>query len=106
MTRTNMLTIRLSNEERLLYEAEASYRKQNLSAYLRELLQKSREASFKEAKDTKENISLSSPRDQGILVEILLMLRTLVGTEKMYLVQKDLNRLNIPVWKMDSFSKE
>ena len=32
MTRTDMITIRISPEERLLYEAEAAYRKQSLSA--------------------------------------------------------------------------
>jgi hypothetical protein len=101
-----MLTIRLSNEERLLYEAEAAYRKQNLSAYLRELLQNSREASFKEPKDTKENTSLSSPHEQGILLEILLILRYLVTPEKLNLVRKDLKRLNIPTWQGESFSKE
>ena len=106
MTRTNMLTIRLSNEERLLYEAEASYRKQNLSAYLRELLQKSREASFKEDKDTKENIAPSSPHEQGILLEILLILRYLVTPEKLNLVRRDLKRLNIPTWQGESVSKE
>lgn len=105
MTRTNMLTIRLSNEERLLYEAEASYRKQNLSTYLRELLQKSREASFKETKETQENTA-SSSHDQGILLETLLILRYIVSPEKLNLVRKDLKRLNIPTWQGDSFSKE
>jgi hypothetical protein len=41
MTLTNMITIRLSAEERVLYEAEAAYRKQSLSAYLRGRLEKS-----------------------------------------------------------------
>jgi hypothetical protein len=102
MTRTDMITIRISPEERLLYEAEAAYRKQSLSAYLRERLEKSESSSH----DLLKNLTSSSSHDQGILLEILLLLRYMAGTEKLYLVRNDLNRLNIPMWKMDSLPEK
>lgn len=101
MARTDMITIRISPEERLLYEAEAAYRKQSLSAYLRERLEKSESSS----NDLLKNLT-SSSHDQGILLEILLLLRYMAGTEKLYMVRNDLNRLNIPMWKMDSFPEK
>ncbi len=98
MTRTEMITIRISNEERLLYEAEAAYRKQSLSAYLRERLGK--------RENPLGNVTQPSSHEQGVLLEILLLLRYLSSPEKMLLVQKELNRLNIPLWQGESFSKE
>jgi hypothetical protein len=109
MTRTDMITIRISPEERLLYEAEAAYRKQSLSAYLRERLEKSESSSheLQNMHDLLKNLtSSSSSHDQGILLEILLLLRYMAGTEKLYMVRNDLNRLNIPTWKMDSLSEK
>lgn len=97
MSLTDVVTVRLPAGKRFLYEKEAAHQGQSLGVYLRERLEKS---------ETSSTIPQPSSHDQGILVEILLMLRTLVGTEKMYLVQKDLNRLNIPVWKMDSLSEK
>ena len=108
MTLTNMITIRLSTEDRLLYEAEATYRKQNLSAYLRERLEKRETPSHdhQNLQDLLKNIPQSSSREQGILLEILLLLRYMAGTEKLVIVRNDLKRLNIPMWQGDSFSKE
>ncbi len=102
MNLTEPVTIRLSTEKRFLYESEAASRKQSLRTYLRERLEKSESLSHQPSTNT----TPSSPHEQGMLVEILLLLRCIAGTEKMYFVQKELNRLNIPVWKMDSFSKE
>jgi hypothetical protein len=108
MTRTDMITIRISTEERLLYEAEAAYRKQSLSAYLRERLEKRETPSHDQQnlQDLLKNIPQSSSREKGILLEILLLLRYMAGTEKLVIVRKDLERLNIPTWQGDSFSKE
>ena len=102
MTLTNMITIRLSTEERLLYEAEAVYRKQSLSAYLRERLEKSESSSqeLQNIHDLLKNItSSSSSYDQGILLEILLILRYTTSPEKINIVRRDLKRLNIPTWQ-------
>lgn len=102
MTLTNMITIRLSAEERLLYEAEAAYRKQSLSAYLRGRLEKSETPShdLKSLQDLVKNITPpSSSHEQGILLEILLLLRYLSTPEKMNMVRSDLKRLNIPMWQ-------
>ena len=95
MTRTDMITIRISPEERLLYEAEAAYRKQSLSAYLRECLEK------KEVLSHKPSGSPTPPssHDQGVLLEILLLLRSIVNPGNMLIAQRELNRLNIPVWQ-------
>lgn len=108
MTLTNMITIRLSTEDRLLYEAEAAYRKQSLSAYLRERFEKSETPShdLQNLQDLLKNITPSSSHEQGILLEILLLLRYLSSPEKINLVRKELKRLNIPTWQGDSFSKE
>ena len=109
MTLTNLITIRISNEEHLLYEAEAAYRKQSLSSYLRERLKKSEPSphELENINDLLKNLtSSSSSHDQGILLEILLILRYIASPEKLNLVRKDLKRLNVPVWQGDSFSKE
>ena len=102
MTRTDMITIRISPEERLLYEAEAAYRKQSLSAYLRERLEKRETPSH----GVSENVTKPSSHEQGVLLEILLLLRYNASPEKLNLVRSDLKRLNIPVWQGESFSKE
>ena len=97
MPLTDVVTVRLPAGKRFLYEKEAAHQGQGLGVYLRERLEKSEASS---------NVSPSSPHEQGMLVEILLLLRCIAGTEKMCFVEKELNRLNIPVWKMGSFSKE
>jgi hypothetical protein len=96
-----MITIRLSPEERLLYEAQAAYRKQSLSAYLRGCLEKSEMPShaLQNLQDLLKNIPKPSSHEQGMLLEILLLLRYLAGPEKMLLVQSELKRLKIPVWQ-------
>lgn len=104
MALTNPINIRLSPEKRFLYEKEAAYRGQSLGVYLRERLEKS-ESSSEELQKIYDLLkkNSSSSHDQGILLEILLLLRYTAGTEKLYLVRKELNRLNIPSWEMDSF---
>lgn len=108
MALTNPINIRLSAEKRFLYETEAAYRGQSLGVYLRERLEKSETSSqdIQSIRELLENLSPSSSHEQGILLEILLLLRCLAGPEKMLLVQKELKRLNIPVWQGDSFSGE
>lgn len=109
MTLTNLITIRISNEEHLLYETEAAYRKQSLSSYLRERLKKSEPSphELQNIYDLLKNLtSSSSSNNQGILLETLLLLRYLSSPKKVLLVHRELNRLNIPIWQGDSFSKE
>ncbi len=109
MALTNPINIRLSAEKRFLYETEAAHRGQSLGVYLRERLEKSESSSHELQKihDLLKNLtSSSSSHDQGILLEILLILRYLVSPEKLNLARRDLKRLNIPVWQGDSFSKE
>lgn len=96
MTLTDLVTIRLSAEKRSLYEIEAAHRRQSLGTYLRERLEQGEAISH-------QNIRPSSSHEQGVLLEILLLLRYTAGTEKLYLVRKELSRLNIPSWEMDSF---
>jgi len=109
MALTNPINIRLSAEKRFLYETEAAHRGQSLGVYLRERLEKS-ESSSHELQNIhnllKNLTSSSSSHDQGILLEILLILRYIASPEKLNLVRKDLKRLNVPVWQGDSFSKE
>ena len=109
MALTNPINIRLSAEKRFLYETEAAHRGQSLGVYLRERLEKSESSSheLQNIHDLLKNLtSSSSSHDQGILLEILLLLRYMAGTEKLYMVRNDLNRLNIPTWKMDSLSEK
>ena len=100
MALTDLVTIRLSTEKRFLYESEAASRKQSLGTHLRERLEQSEALSHQSSKDT------TSSQDQGLLLEILLLLRYTASPEKINLVRRELNRLNIPVWQGDSFSKE
>jgi hypothetical protein len=102
MNLTEPVTIRLSTEKRFLYESEAASRNQSLRTYLRERLEQSESLSHQPSKSP----SPSSLHEQGILLEILLILRYLVTPEKLNLVRKDLKRLNIPTWQGESFSKE
>jgi hypothetical protein len=102
MNLTEPVTIRLSTEKRFLYESEAASRNQSLRTYLRERLEQSESLPHQ----LSTNHSLSSSHDQGILLEILLLLRYTASPEKLNMVRKDLKRLNIPMWQGGSFSKE
>ena len=108
MTLTNLITIRLSPEEHLLYKAEAARRGHSLCAYLRERLKKNEMSphDLQSLRDLIKNILQSSSHEQCILLEALLLLRHLSSPKKMLLAHKELNRLNIPVWQGDGFSKE
>lgn len=109
MALTNPINIRLSAEKRFLYETEAAHRGQSLGVYLRERLEKSESSSqdLQNIHNLLKNLSpSSSSHDQGILLEILLLLRYIASPEKLNLVRKDLKRLNIPAWQGDGFSKE
>jgi len=101
MNLTEPITIRLSTEKRFLYESEAASRNQSLRTYLRERLEQSESLSHQPSTSPVS----SSPHEQGILLEILLILRYLVTPEKLNLVRRDLKRLNIPTWQGESFSK-
>ena len=102
MNLTEPVTIRLSTEKRFLYESEAASQNQSLRTYLRERLEQSESLSHQPSISP----SPSSSHDQGILLEILLILRYIVSPEKLNLVRRDLKRLNIPTWQGDSFSRE
>ncbi len=100
MALTDLVTIRLSAEKRSLYEMEAAHRRQNLGTYLRERLEQSEILSHQPSGNTNS----PSSHDQGVLLEILLLLRYSASPEKLNIVRGDLKRLNIPGWKGDSFS--
>ena len=108
MALSNPINIRLSAEKRSLYETEAAHKGQSLGVYLRERLEKSEDSSqdLQYLREFLENIPKSSSHEHGILLEILLLLRYMAGTERLYLVRKELNRQNIPVWEMDSLSEK
>jgi len=102
MALTNLTDICLSAEKRFLYETEAAHRGQSLGFYLRERLEKSESSSheLQNIHDLLKNLTpSSSSHDQGILLEILLILRYIASPEKLNLVRGDLKRLNIPTWK-------
>ena len=103
MSLTDLVTIRLPAGKRSLYEKEAAHCGQSLSTYLRERLKKSESSSFPKVS---QNIPPpASPLEQWVLVEILLLLRCLSTPEKMRMVQKEMKRLNIPLWQWKNFSK-
>ena len=99
MPLTDVVTVRLPAGKRFLYEKEAAHQGQSLGVYLRERLEQSGSLSHQPSTSP----TPSSPHDQGILLEILLLLRYLSSPEKMNIVQRDLERLNIPVWQGDGF---
>ena len=95
MPLTDVISVRLPAGKRFLYEKEAAHQGQSLGTYLRERLEQDKPVPH-------QNIQPSSSRDQGVLLEILLLLRSISSPEKMNIVQKELKRLNISVWNMDS----
>jgi hypothetical protein len=100
MPLTDLITIRLPAEKRFWCEKEAAHQGKSLSAYLRERLEKSEASSH----NLSGSLPTLSSHDQGVLLEILLLLRSGSSPEKMRMVQNELKRLNIPVWTMDSVS--
>lgn len=102
MSLTDLITIRLPAGKRFLYEREATHKGQTLGVYLRELLERGETSPH----NLPENAAPSPSHDQGVLLEILLLLRCLASPEKMLLVQKELNRLKIPVWEGESFPRK
>jgi hypothetical protein len=103
MPLTDLITIRLPAEKRFLYEREAAHQGKSLSAYLRERLEKSEAYSHNLSGN---NLPTLSSHDQGILLEILLILRYIASPEKLNIVRGDLKRLNIPTWQGGEFSVE
>lgn len=101
MPLTDLITIRLPAKKRFLYEKEAASQGKSLSSYLRECLEKSEALSHKVA-----DAHPTSPHDQGVLLETLLLIRYLSTPEKMLIVQKELSRLNIPIWQGESCLSE
>ena len=102
MPLTDLITIGLPAEKRFLYEREAARQGKSLSAYLRERLEKSEAYS----PNLSGNLPTLSSHDQGVLLEILLILRYIASPEKLNLVRGDLKRLNIPTWKGGKFPVE
>ena len=95
MPLTDVVTVRLPAGKRFLYEKEAAHQGQSLSVYLRERLEKSETSSH----NLPGSPATFSSNDQGVLLEILLILRYLASPEKINLVRRDLKRLNIPTWQ-------
>ena len=104
------IKLRLSPEQLFIYESEAAYLNKSLNSYLRDRLEKADDVliELQQLRHLLEHLPASSPassveanavqRDQGTLLEILLLLRLLAGPEKMLMVQKELQRLKIPFW--------
>jgi hypothetical protein len=97
MTFTDVVSIRLPAGKRFLYEKEAAHQGQSLGVYLRERLEQSESLS----QQPSASPTPPSSHEQGVLLEVLLLLRYLSSPEKMLIVQRELERLNIPVWQGD-----
>jgi hypothetical protein len=95
MSLTEVVAVRLPARERFLYEKEATYHGQSLGAYLRERLERSESLSSQ----LPHTMPQPSAGEQGILLEMLLLLRSISPPEKIHMVQCELKRLNIPVWE-------
>ena len=102
MSLTDVVTVRLPAGKRFLYEKEAAHQGQSLAVYLRERLEKSEAYS----PNLSGNLPTLSSHDQGVLLEILLILRYIASPEKLNLVRGDLKRLNIPTWQGGKFPVE
>ncbi len=105
------IKLRLSLEQQHQYEEEAAARGLPLGTYLRQRLEQGDQvaeqlaelrrlvvAGFQEREDRGETDSAPRPADTGMLVEMLLLLRSVVGADKLQVAHGELRRQGLPVW--------
>jgi len=102
MKQTHIIPIRLSHEKWSRYTKEATKCSLPLSTYLREKLEKE-EDKDSELASIRRLIERQAQRssDEGLLSEIILLLRMLAGPQKVLLAQKELERIGVEVWKQE-----
>jgi|SRR5690606_2114488 len=114
----NPLTLRLSPEKHLDYEDEAARRGKPLSTYLRERLEAgdavhdeliaihrkliNLQIAIDDLADG-EPLTTETPSGQeiSVMLEILLLLRSIAGMEKMTMVKRELMRLGYTAWSAE-----
>ncbi|CAB3802737.1 hypothetical protein LMG28614_05685 [Paraburkholderia ultramafica] len=117
------ISVRLSEEKWQLYSDLAQAQGVGLSTYLKRRLEQGDqlaeqlaslrrviEASLiprdEPAAPSGPGAPATSPRQDGILLELLLLMRSAVGEAKMGVVHGELRRQNLPVWTGDAGSRK
>ena len=119
MTISVSVNVRLSPEQHFFYQQAASYHGLSLSTYLRQVLEQSNSLSDQSSQLQHLISQLSPGQTQGsnpsppsttehpsplrseqdvILLEMLLILRTLINPDKLAMVRHELQRLGLSYW--------
>ena len=129
MTRSISVSLRLSPEQHFFYQQAASYHGLSLSTYLRQVLEQSDSLAYQSSHLQHLISQLSPSQTKGnnpspssssttqhpsplrsqhdvILLEMLLILRTLTNPDKLAMIRHELNRLGHAYWSPDSQSGE
>ncbi len=107
---TTSVGVRLSSEAWARYSAEAQAREMPLAAYLRLRVEKwdQLEAELTALRRAIERIgtggagtksSRGTELQPGVIVEVLLLLRTLAGPQRAGIAQKEVERRGLEVWR-------
>jgi hypothetical protein len=99
------IKLRLSVEKEVIYQAEAQARGKPLGTYLRERLEVQDDlaaelAALRRAIDRAPGRSdgTAASADMGVMLELLLLVRSIAGPQKMQMVQQELQRIGLSIW--------
>ena len=125
MTRSISVSLRLSPEQHFFYQQAASYHGLSLSTYLRQVLEQNDSLSYQSSQLQHLISQLSPSQTQGInpsppsmtqhssplrskhdviLLEMLLILRTLTSPDKLAMIRHELQRLGHAYWSSPNTS--
>jgi hypothetical protein len=96
------VSLRLSDEKWRMYSDQAQAAGMGLSTYLKRRLEHGDEIAEQLASIRRviQATAAASPAEapDGLLIEILLLMRSVVGDAKLNVVHSELRRQNLPIW--------